>query len=208
MKKITSVFPRTGLGAGGPALAGTMALVAAGCASGGGGPPLAGVAAEALFADLSGVWVLNESTSAPPLADLPEVRSFEIIRGGPGQNRESAALVSNLSVTDAAYEVLRQRPDTLRLRVDEAGVAYAPSPGDSIMVPMDGGSVLYRLRRHTVRTRVVWDDYNLALSHRADGRADVHELLQIVGGRLRMTRTVRGAGTALVPVVLVYDREG
>lgn len=202
------MFPRTGLGAGGPALAGTVALAVAGCASGGGGPPLTGAAAEALFAELTGVWVLKESTSSPTPPAPPEIESFEIIRGGPRQNSESTALVRNLSITEAAYEVLRQRPDTLRLRVDEMGVAYAPSRGDSIMVPMDGGSVLYRLQRNTVRTRVVWDDYNLALSHRADGGSEVRERLQIVGGRLWMTRTVRGAGTALAPVVLVYDREG
>lgn len=157
MKEITSARSRLGAGAAGLALAWAGAVSMA-CVSGG-GPPLAGAAAEALFADLTGVWVLDESGSSPPLPVPPELRSFEFFRGSPRENRESEALVSYLSVIDAAFEVLRHRPDTLRLRVDEVEVVYAPSPGGSITVPMDGGSVLYRLQGLNVRTRIAWEDY-------------------------------------------------
>ena len=36
----------------------------------------------------------------------------------------------------------------------------------------------------------------------------VREVLEVVDGRLKMTRTIRVLGETVVPLVLVYDREG
>lgn len=190
----------------GPVVA-VVAAWTAGCASGGGGPPVTGPEADALFAELSGLWVLDEEESAAPLADLPELRSFEFTVGDPRANRAAAAQASYLDVTDATYSVLRRRPDTLELRVDETALVYMPTPGDSLAVPMNGESVVRAApRRRTVRTRVVWEETTLALDHRTDARGDVRVTLRVVAGRLVMSRRVRGMGAAVAPVVLVYDR--
>ena len=86
-----------GLGVGGVALA-VMAVLSAACASGGNAPPVTGAEAEALFADLTGVWVLDESGSSPQLPDLPpELQRFEFTKGSARANRESAAMAGSLA---------------------------------------------------------------------------------------------------------------
>lgn len=60
-----ATLPIRGPGARWMAAAAMAAFVTA-CASGGGGPPVTGAEAEAIFAELSGVWVLNEENSTPP----------------------------------------------------------------------------------------------------------------------------------------------
>ena len=190
----------------GPVVA-VIAAWTAGCASGGGGPALTGPEADALFAELSGLWVLDEEESAPPLADLPELRSFEFTVGNARANRASAAQASYLDVTDATYSVLRRRPDTLELRVDATALVYMPTPGDSLALPMNGESVVRTApRRRTVRTRIVWEETTLGLDHSTDARGDVRVTLRVVAGRLVMSRRVRGMGASVAPVVLVYDR--
>lgn len=72
--RVGTTFSSRGHGRAGMALAGLVALTAA-CASGGGAPPLTGAEAEAVFAGLSGVWKLDESSSA-------NVPGFQI-RNGP-----------------------------------------------------------------------------------------------------------------------------
>ena len=61
-----------GHGVGGMALAGLTALTTA-CASGGGAIPLTEAEAEALLADLTGVWALDESSSEVPNWDIQSV---------------------------------------------------------------------------------------------------------------------------------------
>lgn len=57
-----------------------------------------------------------------------------------------------------SHEELGRWPTTLVLAVDEVQVAYAPTPGDSITVPMSGESTTQFEEEHRVHTRVVWED--------------------------------------------------
>ena len=198
-----------GLGVGGVALA-VMAVLSAACASGGNAPPVTGAEAEALFADLTGVWVLDESGSSPQLPDLPpELQRFEFTKGSARANRESAAMAGSLANLHNTYLVLRLRPDTLVLRANEVELVYMPSPGQEIAVPMNGKSVLGdRVGRRRVRTGAFWEEKTLGLWHRVDSRGEVREMLEIVGSRLRMTRAVHGVNDVPPVVVLMYDRKG
>ena len=63
--------------------------------------------------------------------------------------------------------------------------------------------------RYTVRTRVYWDGDRLALEHRAKAGGQVRAVLEIVDGRLQVTRSLRDSRiAALAPLVLVFDRDG
>ena len=197
---------------GGPALVG-MVLLTAACASTGRSAPVTGPEAEALFAALTGTWVLDERESASPL-DMPaapevETESFVIVRG-PGESGQVIGDVNDIQVSlakrEKAREVLGRWPTTLVLVVDEVQVAYTPTPGESITVPMGGESTMHFEGEHRVHTRVVWDDGRLGLEHSVDSEAWVREVLEVVDGRLRMTRTMRvlsEAGSS-APLVLVY----
>lgn len=107
----------------------------------------------------------------------------------------------------AAFRVLRRRPKTLALRVDGSELVYAPTPGQSIAVPINGGSSTQYEERQLVRTRVRWDGVKLEFEHQVGSDGQVREVLEVVDGRLQMTRTIRVAGETAPPLVLVYDRE-
>lgn len=196
------------------ALAGLAVLTSA-CASSGRAPPVTGPEAEALFAALTGTWVLDEGESSSPMdmpAALEVTESFVIVRG-PGGSGQVIGDVNDIQVSlakrEKARELVDRWPTTLVLVVDEVQVAYTPTPGQSITVPMSGESTTRFEGEHRLHTRVVWDDGRLGLEHSVDSEAWVREVLEVVDGRLRMTRTMRvlGAAGSPAPLVLIYRRD-
>lgn len=208
MKK-SARLPSRGPCARWSALAGAALLTAA-CASGGGGPPLTGAEAEALFGDLAGVWVLDESGSSAQVATPArrELKSFVITRSG-GRGHISGAVegVAAPGVQEATYEVFRRRPEILTLRADSAKLVYMPVSGQDIEVPMNGQWVRRTEGEWEVRTRVFRDDGRLGIEHEVGAKGWVTEVLEVVDGRLKMTREIHRVGDAPAPVVLVYDRD-
>lgn len=198
------------------ALAGTATLTVA-CASGGRAPPVTGPEAEALFAALSGQWVLDERESSSPM-DVPsaprvETGSFTIVRGPGGSGQvfgDVGDIEASLADRENTLEVLARRPVTLVLRVDGEQVVYTPTPGTSVTVLMNGTPATQFEGGHRVQTRTIWDDGKLGLEHTVNPDDRVREILEIVDGRLKMTRTIRVFGEASVPLplVLVYSRDG
>ncbi|MXX34707.1 MAG: hypothetical protein F4107_03115 [Gemmatimonadetes bacterium] len=193
-----------------------VATLTTACATGGRAPPVTGPEAEAIFAALTGQWVLDERESSSPM-DVPpapevEVESFIVARG-PGESGQSFGDVGDieawLATHEKAREVLARWPATLVLRVDGQQLVYTPTPGESVTVPMSGESTTQFEGDHRVQTRVVWDDGKLGLEHSVDAEAWVREVLEAVDGRLIMTRTMRVVGevNSAPPLVLVYDRE-
>ena len=199
------------------ALAGSAALATA-CASGGGAPPPAGVEAEEIFAGLTGAWDVDTTTGTQS-----PVRKF---RFGPG--RESIQNVTDLGEAmqlahrmveeglqrtmewfGPVLEVWLDRPKTLILRVDEDRLFYVPAPGRIVEMPMSGEWVRPDLERQYVRARVYWDDGRLAIESRVGSRGQVRSVLEIVDGRLQISRTLRlpRMSGPTPPYVLMYDRD-
>ncbi|MDE2763658.1 MAG: hypothetical protein OXQ94_04615 [Gemmatimonadota bacterium] len=201
-------------GVGGVAIAGLAALTAA-CASGGRSPPPVGPEAEALFASLTGVWVLDETSRSARIPRIEKsvtverrvVRSDqrELARSEARRSAEEAAR-REMAVVEAVMNVFARRPSKLVLRVDGEKLIYVPTPGERVEVPMSGGWVRQLVGRQSVRTRVYWDADRLALEHLVHSDAQVREVLEIVDGRLQMTRTVRAPRASVSPFVLRYDR--
>ena len=204
-----------GIGSGGLVLAGMVALTAA-CASSGRATPVTGPEAEALFAALTGTWVLDERESSPPMGmpttagpDTPD--SFTIIKGPGGSSQiigDVGGGESSLASRENTLEVLARRPIRLVLGVDGAQLVYTPTPGQSVTVPMDGGSATQMEGEHRVQTRVIWEDDKLGLEHTVNPDDRVRVVMEVVDGQLKMARTMRVFGEAgsPLPIVLVYGR--
>ncbi len=199
-----------------PLLATSLGLVAAmGCAGGGGGPPVTGEAAASLFASYSGRWELDASSSTAqipnelegvkdevPVADISrnESRYMRRIRRMYESRRMS---IAHMRTT---IEVLRRRPETLILTIDETELVYTPIPGNTVTVLMDGSEIELREGEHRVRTNVDWDGSLLSLEHQVVSGGRVKETLEVIGDRLIMTRSISTGGAASEPLVLAYDR--
>ncbi len=199
-----------------PLLATSLGFVAAmGCAGGGGGPPVTGEAAASLFASYSGRWELDESSSTAqipnelegvkdevPVADISrnESRYMRRIRRMYESRRMS---IAHMRTT---IEVLRRRPETLILTIDETELVYTPIPGNTVTVLMDGSEIELREGEHRVRTNVDWDGSLLSLEHQVVSGGRVKETLEVIGDRLIMTRSISTGGAASEPLVLAYDR--
>ena len=199
-----------------PLLAVSLGLVAAmGCAGGGGGPPVTGEAAASLFASYSGRWELDESSSTAqipnelegvkdevPVADISrnESRYMRRIRRMYESRRMS---IAHMRTT---IEVLRRRPETLILTIDETELVYTPIPGNTVTVLMDGSEIELREGEHRVRTNVDWDGSLLSLEHQVVSGGRVKETLEVIGDRLIMTRSISTGGAASEPLILAYDR--
>ena len=217
--RIGTMFSSRGHGGAGMALVG-LAVLAAACASRGGAPtPLTGAEAEAFFAGLNGVWELDESSfKGPPKfqvqndqaevlhlehMDLEQARQFAERRGEETLQRVTAELKPIL-------EVWLQVPNTLILRVDEERLIYVPTPGRSMEMPMSGEWIIWQdPEGQSVRARVYWDGDRLALERRVGSQGQVRSVLEIVDGRLRISRALRvpRMSTPAPLFVLTYDRD-
>ena len=205
-----------GIGCGALALAGMVVLTAS-CASSGRAPPVTGPEAEALFTALTGTWVLDEHASSPPLLAPPDTEpttsdSFVIIKGPGGSSQiigDVGSRASSLAGRENALEVLARRPNTLLLEADGERLVYAPTPGQSVTIPMNGVPATQMEGKHRLQTRVVWDGGRLALEHTVNPDDRIRVVMEVVDGQLRITRTIRifGSADSLPPIVLVYGRD-
>lgn len=189
--------------------AGLTALSAA-CASRGGAPPLTGAGAEALFADLTSVWVLDESSTTNTKIELqPETEiAFENVE----QARQEAVRrgdeeVQRLRVVLEPIFKVFQRPSTLILRVDEERLVFEPTPGQNMELPMNGEWIELPSGGQSLRARMYWDGDRLALEHRASSGARAQSVLEVVDGQLKITITIRVRRAFASPFVLIYDRD-
>lgn len=205
-----------GIGSGGLVLAGMVVLTAS-CASSGRNTPVTGPEAEALFAALSGTWVLDERESSPPMGTpattgLDTPGSFVIIKGPGGSSQiigDVGGGESSLAGRENSLEVLARRPVRLALRLDGTQLVYTPTPGVGVTVPMNGGSATQMEGEHRVQTRVIWEDGRLGLEHTVNPDDRVRVVMEVVDGQLKITRTMRifGAADSPLPLVLVYRRD-
>ena len=103
-----------------------------------------------------------------------------------------------------------QEPNTLILRVDEERLIYVPTPGRSMEMPMSGEWIIWQdPEGQSVRARVYWDGDRLALERRVGSQGQVRSVLEIVDGRLRISRALRvpRMSTPAPLFVLTYDRD-
>lgn len=218
MKKFTRALLRGGTGAGVTALAGgRLALVAvavagAACASGGGRPAMTEAEAEALLTDYAGSWVLDESGSSPqiPVPDGPgnmTVTAVVAAQDIERLRREVESRTESAGLRAATVKVLARRPGTLELRTEGTQLVYSPTPGRRISLPVDGGSITEPGLEGRIRVGISWDGPGLEIEYLVGSEGEVHAVLEIVNGRLRMTRTMRVFGETVAPLVLWYDRE-
>lgn len=232
--RIGTALPARGAGAGGLALSGVVAwtlvggsgggvgvgrvllvavaAIGAACASGGGGQAtMTRAEIDALLAGYAGNWVLDESASSPRVTiPRPETRrEARVVRSDQLDDlrREAEEGQRLMAIRRATFELLRRRPEGLVLGVQGDELVYIPTPGESITLPLNGGWISQTGGEHQVRTRAVWDGPRLGVEHTvgSDGRVSV--VLEIVEGRLEMTRTIRFMGERVAPMVLVYERE-
>ncbi len=191
----------------------TVAVAGAACASGGGGQVVMTRAeTDALLAEYAGSWVLDELGSSPQVTiPRPERRTeSRVVRSDQLDDlrRQAEEGQRLIAVRQATFELLRRRPEALALGVQGEELAYVPTPGDSITLPLNGGWVSQTGGEHRVRTRAFWDGPRLGVEHMVGSDGWVRVVLEIVEGRLEMTRTIRFMGERVAPMVLVYDREG
>lgn len=190
-----------------------VAVIGAACASGGGGRAVMTRAEiDTLLADYAGNWVLDESASSPQVTiPRPETRTVaRVVRADQLDRlrREAEEGQRLMALRQATFEVLRRRPESLALGVQGDELIYIPTPGESITLPLNGGWISQTGGSHRVRSRAFWDGPRLGVEHMvgSDGRVSV--VLEIVEGRLEMTRTMRFTGERVAPIMLVYVREG
>lgn len=195
----------------GPVVA-VVAVWTAGCASGGGGRAVMTRAEiDSLLAEYAGNWVLDESASSPQIS-IPSMPDKTVTAVVSSQDIEryartlEAEMNKEAALREATFEVLMRRPATLVLQAAGEQLVYAPTPGERLTLPINGGAVSQLEGAYTVRTQVVWEGSRLGFRHVVGVEGRVRVVLQIVDGQLRMTRTIRIGGEAVAPIVLVYDR--
>ena len=150
-----------------------LAALTTACASPGGLPPVSATEAEALFTDLSGVWLLDESSSPRILPVLGLTGRREPVRG------------------------VSWQPKTLDLRVDRDRLLYRSSHEGTVQVRMNGRSTywFYGGGGLRVRTRIFWDEGRLGLEHSEIAKVYVRSLRLSRGrgwGLYRRTRVETG----------------
>ena len=189
-----------------------VAVAGAGCASGGGRVVLTEAEVEARLAAYAGRWVLDESGSSPQINAPQPPREGTVTVRVSSQDRERVRreLEAELQADADRYNtlvVLRRRPETLGLLADGTRLIYDPTPGRRISLPVDGGSIVESGVGEPIRTRIFWDGPVLGIEYAVGSEGQVHSVLEVVNGRLRMTRTMRISGEPVTPLVLWYDRE-
>lgn len=199
--------------AGRLALVALAAVVGAGCASGGGRPAMTEAEARALVAEYAGSWVLDESGSSPQISAprAPVVQTMTVLVSGQNRDEMRRQVEAEMQSTVDRYnaiEVLRRRPETLELRAEGVRLIYDPDPGLPMTLPVDGRSVVEPGGGEPVQVRIAWDGPGLGIEYVVGVDNQVRTALEIVDGRLKMTRTALVFGETVAPMVLWYDREG
>ena len=188
-----------------------VAVAGAACASGGSRVAMTETEAEARLAPYAGRWVLDESGSSPQIsAPHPPREQASVVVSSQDRERVLRELEAEMQAAADRYNaltVLRQRPETLGLRADGTRLIYDPTPGQRIFLPVDGASIAEPGGREPIRTRIFWDGPGLGIEYAVGSEGEVRAVLEIVNGRLRMTRTIRIFGETVAPLVLWYDRE-
>lgn len=198
----------------GMVLGAAAVAIVAGCASGGGGRAVMTRAEiDALLAEYAGSWVLDESGSSPQISipGLPDKTVTAVVSGQDIERYRQeleADLRQQSALREATFGVLMRRPGTLVLQAAGEQLVYAPTPGERLTLPLNGGSVSQLEGAYTIRTQVVWEGPRLGLRHMVGVEGQIRVVLEIADGQLRMTRTLRIGGEAVAPIVLVYDRGG
>lgn len=191
-----------------------VAAIGAACASGGGVRQAVMTRSEidALLAEYAGDWVLDESASSPKVAiPRPETRTeMRVVRADQLDRlrREAEEGQRLMALRQATFELLRHRPESLALGIQGENLVSITMPGEANTLPLNGGWVAQTGGEHRVRSRVFWDGARLAVEHMVGSEGRVSVVLEVVEGRLEMTRTIRFVGERVAPVVLVYVREG
>ena len=191
-----------------------VAAIGAGCVSGGGGQRAVMTQAEIdlLLAEYVGIWTLDESASSPQVTiPRPETRTeTRVVRADQLDDlrREAEEGRRLMAVRQATFELLLRRPESLALGVQGEGLVSISTPGESITLPVNGGWVSRSGGVHRVRTRAFCDGPRLGMEHVVGSEGRVSVVLEVVEGRLEMTRTFRLGGERVAPIVLVYVREG
>ena len=208
-----TVAPVGGEGGVGRLLLVAVAAIGTACASGGGGQAVMTRAEiDALLAGYAGNWVLDGSASSPPVTiPRPETRTeTRVVRADQLDDlrREAEEGQRLMAIRQATFKVLRRRPEALVLGVQGDELVYSPTPGERIKLPLNGGWVSQTGGEHRVRTRVFRDGPRLGVEHMvgSDGRVSV--VLEIVEGRLEMTRTMLFVRGRVAPMVLINGASG
>lgn len=190
-----------------------VAAIGAACASGSGGRAvMTRSEIDALLAEYAGDWVLDESASSPQVTiPRPETRrETGVVRADQLDDlrREAEEGQRLMAIRQATFELLRRRPEALVLGVQGDELVYIPTPGEAITLPLNGGWVSQTGGEHRVWSRAFWDGPRLGVEHMVGSDGRVSLVLEIVEGRLEMTRTLRFMGDRVAPIVLVYVRVG
>lgn len=166
---------------------------------------------------LTGAWVADTTigTRAPKLSfhsREPEahfhVDNVEQARQI-AQQKADEALQRVIADFRPVFEVWVDRPSTLILHLDEDVLVYMPTPGRSVELPMSGEWIWQDPEQRFVRARVLRDGDRLTLERRVGSLGRVRSELEIVDGRLQISRTIRvpGMSAPAPPYVLMYDRD-
>lgn len=190
-----------------------VAIIGTACASGGGGVILTPDQVAALRMEYSGNWVLDETGSSPKSTSVSGPTRETVTAVVPAQDlerfrRELEAEARTQAIRAATLQILHRRPGTLSIQVEGEELVYNPTPGTRIALPLDGGTVSDFEGESSIRTRLILDGPGLDIEHTVDSEGQINAVLEIVGGRLKITRTMQIVGETIAPIVLVYDREG
>lgn len=201
-----------GAGGGGGALwMIALAVIVAGCASGGGAPAPTPEERDALLARYAGDWVLDQGASSPQIS-IPRPDTYTETRIVSSDEiadlrREVEEGNKLLATRFATYQLMRRRPNALSLAVPGDELVYVAPPAEGISLPLGGGWVVRMEDSHRIRSRVFWEGPRIGLEHVVDSEGRVRVVLEIVDGRLEMTRTMRFENERVAPIVLVFGRE-
>lgn len=189
-----------------------LAVIVTGCASGGGAPAPSPEERDALLARYAGEWVLDEAASSPQMSiPRPDMgRETRIVSSDEiaDLRREIEEGNKLLAIRHATYQLLRRRPNVLSLAVPGDELVYVTPSAEDLRLPLGGGWVVRTEEQRRIRSRVFWEGPRIGLEHVVDSEGRVRVVLEIVEGRLEMTRTMRFGNEGIAPLVPVYGRRG
>ena len=189
-----------------------MAVISTACASGGGGTNMPVEEVRELLTAYAGQWELDQSSAPSQRARLEPPPTISVEGSNRASvraqaRREAEAAQRLMAIQQETFRIFNFYPRTLVLQVDGDSLAYRPTPGPSSMLPLDGRSITRSGTERNVSTRINWDVQRLEFTHQVESTGRVSEVFELVGDRLRVTRTVRVRGQRASPFVLMYDRQ-